>query len=82
LAHPATDVDVDDFFASRSGVCVYIPLRGRTVRVQFASPTAGGVVAGGSEDADDEALAIARAALQRYQDKLAPLFDKVARKMT
>jgi len=71
-----------NFFASRSGVCVYVVVGGHTVRVQFAHVDSEGVVVGGSHAAAEEARRIARRALRKYQAELAPLFEKVARAMT
>jgi hypothetical protein len=70
------------FFASRSGVCVYVTVRGRAYRVQFAAPDAMGVVAGELAHDTDEALRLARSALQRHHATLATLFQKVAQKQT
>jgi hypothetical protein len=72
----------EDFFLSRSGVCVYVTVQNHAFRVQFVAPTAQGVVAEQEHDAAEEALDIARAALRRHEAELAPLFEKVALKLT
>jgi hypothetical protein len=71
----------DEFFASRSGVCVYVNLDGQAVRVQFADLDAHGVAEGDSPDAE-EAVRIAKSALQKHRAELGPLFERVARGMT
>jgi hypothetical protein len=70
------------FFASRLGVCVYVTIQQQAFRVRFASLEAHGVVAEGEGQRAEEALAIARAALEQQAANLAPLFAKVARSMT
>jgi hypothetical protein len=72
-----------DFFASRAGVCVYVRVAGRAIRVRFASTDAQGSVAEALPAADaEQAVKVARAALDKYRDALAPLFEKVARGQT
>jgi hypothetical protein len=78
----ASEIKVEHFFASRGGVCVYVTVRRRAFRVQFASPQAQGVVAEAEHADAEEALGLARAALERYAVGLTPLFEKVARGMT
>ena len=70
-----------EFFASRSGVCVYVKVQGHAVRVQFATMDALGVAENASAGAE-EAVTVARTALQRHRSELAPLFEQVARRMT
>lgn len=70
------------FFASRSGVCVYVTVRGHAYRVQFASPESTGVVAGARAPEADEALRLARSALHKHHASLASLFESVALKRT
>ena len=76
-----TEPRADEFFASRSGVCVYVNIDGQAVRVQFANVDAQGVADGASPNAE-EAIRIAKLALQKYRTELGPLFDRVARGMT
>lgn len=78
----ADDLKAKDFFASRGGVCVYVTVRKRAVRVQFATPDAHGVVTDASREDAEEAIHIARAALRQHAQSLAPLFDRVARSLT
>jgi hypothetical protein len=77
-----TELHPEEFFASRSGVCVYVTLRGQTFRVQFVSADAHGVVTEGTSQDAAAALDLAKAALQKHQAALAPLFEKVLRGMT
>jgi len=72
----------ENFFASRSGVCVYVVVGGRALRVQFAHVDAEGVVVEDGREGADEARRIARRAVRKHMTHLAPLFDKVARGMT
>lgn len=76
-----TEPKAHEFFASRSGVCVYVKVQGHAVRVQFATMDALGVAENASAGAEQAVIA-ARAALHRHRDELAPLFDKVARRTT
>jgi len=76
---PSVEPNADDFFASRSGVCVYVTVRGTSFRVQFASASAHGVVTEGAPEWAELALEVARAAVQKHRATLAPLFEKVAR---
>jgi hypothetical protein len=78
----AVELQPEEFFASRSGVCVYVKLRGQTFRVQFASADAHGVVTEGTSPDAAAALDLAKAALHKHQAELAPLFEKVARGTT
>lgn len=75
-------VKPEQFFASRSGVCVYVTIQRRAFRIRFASMDAHGVVAEGQGDGADDALHLARTALHQHSATLAPLFEKVARRMT
>jgi hypothetical protein len=76
-----TEPKVDEFFASRSGVCVYVNIGGQAVRVQFASVDAHGVAESSSANAE-AAIVAAKTALQKYRVELTPLFERVARSMT
>lgn len=78
----ADEPEAENFFVSRSGVCVYVTVQSRTFRVQFVTATAQGVVADQPHEGADQALDLARSALQRHEAKLAPLFEKAARKAT
>jgi hypothetical protein len=73
---------VERFFASRTGVCVYVTLEQQTFRVRFASIDAHGVVVDGGGEGAEDARVIARAALQQRAASLAPLFEKVSRGST
>jgi hypothetical protein len=79
---PSPELTVENFFASRSGVCVYVTIRKQTFRVQFVDAAAQGVVVEGSADGADEALLVARSALKQHAEALEPLFAKVARAST
>ena len=75
--------DVEAFFASRGGVCVYVKVEGHNFRVQFADPDAHGTVSEGADGpAAERALKLARSALTKHSLALADLFDKVARGRT
>jgi hypothetical protein len=75
--------DVEAFFASRGGVCVYVKVQGHTFRVQFADPNAHGTVSEGADGpAAERALELARSALTKHSVALAGLFDQVARGRT
>jgi hypothetical protein len=82
VPNATTEVTADSFFASRSGVCVYVRVGKQKFRVQFADAEANGVVTGGEREGADEALRVARSALQRHAAELVPLFAKVARSIT
>jgi hypothetical protein len=72
-----TEPTLEEFFASEAGVCVYVNVNGSAIRVWFVAPDAPGCVASELPGAA-EALALAKAALQKHQAKLAPLFEKIA----
>ena len=74
-----SDLNAGNFFASRAGVCVYVTVRNRPLRVQFAAPDGRGVVVEGPDEDAEEALRIARSALSLRAAEIAPLFDKVGR---
>jgi hypothetical protein len=76
-----TEPKADEFFASRSGVCVYVNIDGQAVRVQFASVDAHGIAESSSPNAE-AAIVAAKTALQKHRAELAPLFERVARGMT
>jgi hypothetical protein len=71
-----------EFFASRSGVCVYVTIQQQAYRVRFVSPDAHGVVVDGQGAGAEAALGIARVALRQNAANLAPLFEKAARSLT
>jgi hypothetical protein len=68
-----------DFFASREGVCVYVTLENRSIRVCFRSPQEPGTVA---EDAplhlSAKAIEKATAAFVAYRVLLMPLFETIS----
>jgi hypothetical protein len=73
------ELKLENFFASRAGVSVYVAVAARTFRVEFANPDSFGVAVNGGHDGAEEACLIARRALTRHADGLAPLFQKVLR---
>lgn len=75
------ELKAEQFFVSRTGVCVYVTVQRRSFRVQFASVDAHGVVVGQGEGAEAARLA-AQAALKKHAAILAPLFEEVSRRMT
>jgi hypothetical protein len=77
----AHDLKLESFFASRSGVCVYVTVGKRTFRIQFVDAQADGVVDSNEEGAE-EARRIARQGMERHVHGLAPLFARVARAKT
>ena len=70
-----------DFFASASGVGVYVEVRGIAIRVTFASVDAIGETRLGDTADCQEALRVATAALEAHREQLLPLFEKVAREL-
>jgi hypothetical protein len=69
----------EEFFASATGVCVYVNVRGRAVRVQFESAGGPGIAPGAAQDSGAaEAIGAAASALARHGVRLQPLFDTVA----
>jgi hypothetical protein len=67
------------FFASRSGVCVYVTVGRHAVRVCFESLDAEGRLEGSDPDGVGErALAAANEAFKAYRATLAPLFEQIA----
>ena len=78
----STEPKAEDFFASRSGVCVYVALRGETYRVQFATTDAHGVVTEGLPQGAEEAAQLARTALVKHRAALSKLFEAVALRQT
>jgi hypothetical protein len=77
----AEELKAEQFFVSRSGVCVYVTVQRRSFRVQFASVDSHGVVIGQGAGAEAARVA-AHAALKKYAAVLAPLFEEVSRRMT
>lgn len=71
----------DDFFATAGGVCVYVKLGRRAVRVQFASPNAPAAIDGDDQAAPQEAVAVATRAFQANKHRLLPLFDHIAHEL-
>lgn len=74
----AIEPKAEEFFASATGVCVYVNVRGRAVRVQFASASGPGLTEGKVDADAAEALVVASSVLERHQAQLQPLFEKVA----
>lgn len=75
-------ITIGQFFASPIGVCVYVQVDSKSIRVEFDSPSAIGVApgAGGTEALD--AIATARAALVAQGEQLTPLFHQVAAELS
>jgi hypothetical protein len=69
----------DAFFASRSGVCVYVSVEGRAIRVCFESLDGEGRMEG-EEPPNIAAAAVAAAteAFQGCKSTLTPLFEHIA----
>ena len=68
---------VEEFFASASGVCVYVNVGGQTQRVEFQTEDSEGIVRGVTLEASAEARRAAEAALERFRLDLQPLFARV-----
>jgi 2,3-bisphosphoglycerate-independent phosphoglycerate mutase len=68
-----------DFFASATGVGVYVEVRKIAIRVTFATVDAIGETRLGDTPDCQEASRVATAALRAHREQLLPLFDKVAR---
>jgi hypothetical protein len=68
----------DAFFATATGVCVYVNVGRRAIRVQFESPDSPAVAEGLGDPATKLALAVAIKAFQKHHQQLRPLFDHVA----
>jgi hypothetical protein len=49
------ELKIQNFFASRAGVCVYVAVGARTFRIQFATPDSLGVVVEGGQEGAEEA---------------------------
>jgi hypothetical protein len=75
---PTIEPKREEFFASAEGVCVYVGVAGRAVRVQFMSPDGPGTIQGARDATTDEALAVATGALSKHLQALRPLFERVA----
>ena len=71
------ETSVGEFFVSRSGVCVYVTVRGHAFRVRFETAHAPGVAEGVAQGAE-EALQRARLAADARKAELAPLFERAA----
>jgi hypothetical protein len=78
MARPG-EAKAGQFFASRSGVCIYVTIQRRAFRIQFDSIDAQGVVAEGPGEGAEAAIDIARAELAQNAANVAPLFAKVTR---
>lgn len=76
------ELRAQDFFASRSGVCVYVTVSQHRFRVHFVDEEARGVVDDEAREGASEALRLAREALRRNRSELGALFEKVARSRT
>jgi hypothetical protein len=76
MPQPLDEPPASAFFASPDGVCVYIAIGQRAVRVEFTSLEAEGSVADADKDAL-AALAVARAAFAKCRSDLVPLFTLV-----
>jgi hypothetical protein len=79
--HTVTEPTAEEFFASATGVCVYVNIRGRALRVQFETPDGPGLAQGTTDVGANEALAAASRALEKHKDQLRPLFERVAREL-
>lgn len=80
--HGSSELKLENFFASRVGVCVYVTVGRRAFRVQFTDANSEGVVVDGDREGSEEARRIARVAMREHAAGLAPLFEKVARAVT
>jgi hypothetical protein len=78
----AAELNAQDFFASRAGICVYVVVSQHRFRVSFVDEDAQGVIDDDAHEGAAEALRQARVALARYRPELGPLFEKVARSRT
>ena len=79
--HDAVEPTAEEFFASSTGACVYVNVRGRAFRVQFEAPDSSGVARGTTSAGADEAVAAATGAREKYKAQLGPLFERVAVEM-
>lgn len=66
-----------DFFASSAGVCVYVTVGKRVIRVEFSARDTPGVARGVNSDEAATAIAAATVSLDRHRDQLQPLFARV-----
>jgi hypothetical protein len=80
--HGSSELKLENFFASRAGVCVYVMVGRRSYRVQFVDANAEGVVVEGGREGAEAARQVARRAMREHAAGLARLFEKVARAMT
>jgi hypothetical protein len=78
----SVDVEIpkrEAFFASRSGVCVYVSVEGRALRVCFESLDGEGKLEGAEPSRRAaKALAAATQAFIACRESLAPLFEQIA----
>jgi hypothetical protein len=70
-----------DFFASPCGVCVYVTVGRRAIRVEFGSEDDAGKTPGGTDRAAMDARAAAALVMRQNRSALRPLFEKVAREI-
>jgi hypothetical protein len=68
-----------DFFATATGVGVYVEVHKIAIRVTFATVDAVGETRLGDTPDCREALRVATMALQTHRERLLPLFEKIAR---
>ena len=71
----------DNFFATAAGVCVYVQVGRRAVRVQFSSSSAPAAIDGQDEAGTREAIAVATRVFEAHRRRLLPLFDSIAREL-
>ena len=69
----------NDFFASATGVYVYVEIRKVGIRVTFQAPDAVGEARLGNTADCQEAVRLATMGLKTHREKLLPLFAKIAR---
>jgi hypothetical protein len=67
-----------EFFASPSGVCVYVQVGARDVRVEFHGIEGPAIARGVTAAEVAEATTVATAALERHRAELLPLFARLA----
>lgn len=72
---------LDEFFATATGVCVYVNVGRRAVRIQFESLDAPATVESSSDRDTELALIAAGKVFEKYKHQLQPLFDQTAREL-
>ena len=75
---PTSEPAADEFFATSSGVCVYVHVGSHAIRVEFDSAEGAGHAKGVTSEGAAEAEALARGSLQRFKLELQPLFERLA----